>query len=299
MRITFIATSSILLWAGSACAQNVGDTVIVIRHCEIKTGDAVVDKAFPGLSLKVNAVNGKWLWVSNGIPGWIDSGNTASSEQALAFFSEIIRLEPVAPAYGARGIVWYHQKDYDAAIADFSEAIRLNPAEAAYYNSRGLCWNHSQEWDRAIADFNAAIRLSPTYRMYSNRGQAWAGQHDYGRALTDFDEAIRQEPKYATAHQNAALLRAACPDAGFRDGQKAVRQATTACKLSSWQDASQLEILAAAQAETGDFTEAVKWQEKALGLIPESQVAESRSRLALYLSRKPYRLEKNNGPPRG
>src|SRR5258708_39830905 len=90
-----------------AFAQQVGDTVIVIRHSDIKTGDVVVDKAFPGLSLKVNAVNGKWLWVSNGIPGWIDSGNTASSEDAIAFFTELVRLDPVAPAYGARGIVWY------------------------------------------------------------------------------------------------------------------------------------------------------------------------------------------------
>ena len=291
MRAGSLATPFVLLFTSTAFAQNVGDTVIVIRHSDIKTGDVVVDKAFPGLSLKVNAVNGKWLWVSNGIPGWIDSGNTASSEDAIVFFTEILRLDRVAPAYGARGIVSYHQKEYDAAVADFTEAIRLNPAEAAYYNSRGLCWNHKQEWDQAIADFNAAIRLGPTCRMFNNRGQAWIGKKDYPRALADFDEAIRLVPKYATALQNAALLRASCPDAKYRDGQMAVRDATLACKLSSWQDAGQIEILAAAHAEAGDFAEAVKWQEKALGMVPEAQTDVLRSRLALYLAGKPHRLE--------
>lgn len=275
-----------------AFAQNVGETVIVIRHCDIKTGDVVLDRAFPGLNLKVNAVNGKWLWVSNGIPGWIDSGNTATSDDAIAFFTELVRLDPIAPAYGARGIVWHYRKDYAAAISDFSEAIRLNPSEAAYHNGRGLCWNHKQEWDRAVDDFNTAIRLAPTCRMYNNRGQAWAGKKDYERALADFDEAIRLEPRYATALQNASLLRAACPDARYRDGTRAVRDATTACKLSSWQDTAQLQVLAAAHAEAGDFEEAVKWQEKALGMVPESQTAELQSKLALYLSGKPYRLEK-------
>jgi tetratricopeptide (TPR) repeat protein len=291
MRAGLLATSFVLLFASTAFAQNVGDTVIVIRHCDIKTGDVIVDKAFPGLSLKVNAVNGKWLWVSNGIPGWIDSGNAATSDDAITFFTEIIRLDPIAPAYGTRGIILLHQKKYDAAVSDLSEAIRLNPAEAAYYNSRGLCSNHMQEWDLAIGDFNAAIRLGPTCRMFNNRGQAWIGKKDYERALADFDEAIRLVPKYATALQNAALLRASCPEAKYRDGQMAVRDATLACKLSSWQDAGQIEILAAAHAEAGDFAEAVRWQEKALGMVPEAQTAELQRRLALYLAGKPYRLE--------
>ncbi len=291
MRTAILAVSFVLVGAASAFAQAVGETVVVIRRCEIKTGDVVVDRAFPGLSLKVNAINGKWLWVNNGIPGWIDSGNVTSSDDAVEYFTQVIGRFPVASVYGARGIVLYSRQDYDPAIADFSEAIRLNPAEAAYHNSRGLCWNHKQEWDRALADFNEAIRLAATCRMYNNRGQAWAGKKDYQKALADFEEAIRLEPKYATAFQNAALLRAACPHAKYRDGPKAVQEATLACKLNSWQDANQLQILAAAQAEAGDFAEAVKWQEKAIGLVPASQMTELQNRLALYLAGKPYRLE--------
>jgi len=291
MRTMFVGSIFTLLGVSSTFAQNVGDTVVVIRYCHLQTGDMIVDRAFPGLSLKVNAINGKWLWVDNGIPGWIDSRNVAPSDDALAFFSELVRIDPVAPAYGARGMVSYSRKDYDGAISDFSEAIRLNPKEAAYHNSRGLCWNHKQEWDRALADFNEAIHLAPSCRMFNNRGQAWVGKKEYLQALADFDEAIRLEPKYATACQNAALLRAACPDAKYRDGRKAVEEATLACKLNSWKDANQLQILAAAHAEAGDFAEAVRWQEKALGLAPASQTAKLQTRLALYLSRKPYRLE--------
>jgi tetratricopeptide (TPR) repeat protein len=280
-----------LLCAGTAFAQNIGDTVIVIRVCEIKVGNAVVSRATPGEFLTVNDINDKWLWVENGIPGWIDSENTTSVDEAVPYFTEIIRQFPVAESYGARGLVWRAQHEYDHAIIDFSEAIRLRPTEAAYYVNRGGCWNRKREWERAIADFSEAIRLKPHYGSYNNRGRSWLGKKEYGRALTDYDEAIRLEPKSSQSHIGAAWIRATCPDAKYRDGLRAVQDATTGCKLNSWKDAGEIATLAAACAEAGDFDEAVKWQEKALQMVPESQKRELQEGLALYLSRKPFRYE--------
>lgn len=291
MRSTLLATALILLGASTTFGQNVGDTVIVIRVCEIKVGNVVASRATPGLFLTVNDINGKWLWVENGIPGWIDSDNTTSIEEAIPYFTEAIQQFPTAESYGARGVVWKAQREYDHAIVDLSEAIRLRPTEAAYYGNRGGCWNHKQEWDRAIADFNEAIRLKPNFGSYNNRGRAWLGKKEYGKALADYDEAIRLEPRSSQSHGGAAWLRATCPDARFRDGKKAVTDATIACKLNSWKDAGQVAILAAACAEAGDFNEAVKWQEKALEMVPESQKPELQHCLALYLSGKPYRHE--------
>ena len=51
--------------------------------------------------------------------------------------------------------------DYDKAIADCSEAIRLDPKYAVAYNQRGWAYEKKHNHDRAIADYTAAILLNP------------------------------------------------------------------------------------------------------------------------------------------
>jgi tetratricopeptide (TPR) repeat protein len=281
--------SLVVLSTNAAFGQRVGDSVVVIENCEIKSGEAATDQAFPGIILKVNAIKGKSLWVSNGIPGWIQSENTVPVEDAIAYFSDQIRHNPTAAHYGARGFVWYGKKQFDSAISDSAQAIRLNPKGAAFYELRGLCLLAKERWDGAIADFDEAIRLGPTFRTYTHRGSAWAGKRDYRQASADFDEAIRLEPRFAFSYNSAAWLRATCPDAKYRDAQRAISEATTACKLENWKRASSLGTLAAAYAEAGDFKEAVKWEEKALEQATESDREEWRPRLNLYRSGKPFR----------
>ena len=64
-------------------------------------------------------------------------------------------------AYYNRGNAWYAKNEYDTAIADYDDAIRLNPKDALAYNNRGSAWNAKTEYDKAIVDFNEAIRLDP------------------------------------------------------------------------------------------------------------------------------------------
>ena len=90
-------------------------------------------------------------------------------------------------------------------------------------------------------------------------------------------------------------LSATSPDAKYRDGKRAVESATTACALSQWKDPTQLDALAAAYAEAGDFAAAVTWQEKAAALAPGDQKEDYRSRRELYRGGKPYRQEPKEG----
>ena len=70
------------------------------------------------------------------------------------------RLEDAA-AHIKRGIVWASKGDNDRAIAEFDEAIRINPHYAVAYFSRGVIWNAKGDSERAIADLNEVIRLDP------------------------------------------------------------------------------------------------------------------------------------------
>jgi len=268
----------------------VGDTVIVIQDCDFKCGKAVLDEAFPGLPLRVNAIYGKWLWVSNGIPGWIDREHTTSIERAIPHFTEQIRLDPNALAYAARGMVWRVAGEFDLALDDFSDAIRLDP-DASYYSGRGATWLEKKDWERAIADFNEAIRLRPSHRLYLNRGLTYEGQNDYDRAIADYDEAIRLEPRAVTALHARAWLLATCPDSKYRDGNKAVADCSTACEMERWKNPRAVGCFAAAYAEIGNFNEAVKWQQLAQEMYSEPDKKLWSFLLDLYKTGKPYRQE--------
>ena len=54
-----------------------------------------------------------------------------------------------------------HKGEYDKAIADYNEAIRLDPLDAHAYYRRGVAWTLKDEYDKAIADYTEAIRLDP------------------------------------------------------------------------------------------------------------------------------------------
>ena len=63
---------------------------------------------------------------------------------------------------------------YDRAIADFTQAIRLDPNDTKAYTERGSAYNAKGDNDRAIADFTQALRLnSNDVAAYNNRGNAY------------------------------------------------------------------------------------------------------------------------------
>jgi hypothetical protein len=88
----------------------------------------------------------------------------------------------------------------------------------------------------------------------------------------------------------AAQLLASCPDDAFRNGKKAVEYAQKACALTSWKDATSVDILAMACAADGNFPDAVKWEDAFLrASLPEDVRAAAHNRLKLYQDNKPYR----------
>ena len=59
------------------------------------------------------------------------------------------------------GVAASQKGDPDAAIADFTEAIRFNPKFADAYYGRGTVYAGKGDFDQAIADYEVVIRLDP------------------------------------------------------------------------------------------------------------------------------------------
>jgi len=97
-------------------------------------------------------------------------------------------------------------KEHDKAIADFSKAIELDPADAKAYRNRGLAYYYKREYDKAMADFNKAIDLNPEYAEgYYNRGTAYGAKGEYDKAIADFNKVIDLDPEYALAYGTRGL----------------------------------------------------------------------------------------------
>ena len=105
-----------------------------------------------------------------------------------------------ATAHNNRGVAYRLRGEYDLALNDYNEAIRLNPNFANYYNNRGIIYRHKHDYDRAIAEYGEAIWLKGDYvAAYYNRALAYSDKGDYDKALMDFGVVLQFNPRNAFA----------------------------------------------------------------------------------------------------
>ena len=97
------------------------------------------------------------------------------------------------------------------------------------------------------------------------------------------------DPENAGTLNFLGWIRATCPQDDLRDAEQAIRDAVRACQLTDYGMPGFLDTLAAAYAEAGQFEEAVRWQEQAIGLAPDDQKADYESRKVKYERGEPHR----------
>jgi lipoprotein NlpI len=120
-------------------------------------------------------------------------------DRAIRDYDEAIRLDPKNDvSFANRGSAFRQKAEFDRAMLDYDEAIRINPKSASYFVLRGDIFRKKEEFDRAIRDYDEAIRLDPKNDVaFENRGTAFRLKREFDRAILDFDEAIRLNPKAA------------------------------------------------------------------------------------------------------
>jgi tetratricopeptide (TPR) repeat protein len=171
----------------------------------------------------------------------------------------------------ARAESWSAQGMHKRAMADFEDALRMEPNNPSIWLARGNEWRRDLKLDDAIADYTHALQINPRYfPACIARANTWKQRRAFDRAIQEFSELIRIDPGNALARQTLARILATCHETNFRNGKLAVDLATSACELTRWQDPDCLDTLAAAYAETGDFPAAVKWQTMAIKLTRQN-----------------------------
>ncbi|MDE0485120.1 MAG: tetratricopeptide repeat protein [Candidatus Poribacteria bacterium] len=122
-------------------------------------------------------------------------------EAAIADYNEALRIKPDDfKAYDNRGIAKVRLRQYKSAISDFDAALRIKPDSATTYSNRGVTKILLKEYEAAIADFDAALRIKPFAKAYFGRGLAKHRLEQFEDAISDFDAALRIKSDYFSAY---------------------------------------------------------------------------------------------------
>jgi len=213
------------------------------------------------------------------------------------------------------------------AVAEYREALRLNPADYQSHFGIGNMLLKLGQPAEALAEYRQCLTQHPDDPVYHNAtAGALAAQGNLPEALLEYAEAERLDPHYAEPHLELAKiyfqggheaqardeLKAAVGAAPFdvptlvtvahelaanasdsaRDAQGALALALKANDLSGNREPEVFDVLGMAFAATGDFSNAVICAQNALDFTPAAGLKNAgpiRQRLELYQNQKPWR----------
>lgn len=117
----------------------------------------------------------------------------AACERAIA--SRKFKGAELATLHLVRGLRRQEKYDIEGALADYRDALRLNPGNHLVYNARGVLYRDAGDYDRAIADFDAAIALKEWSDPYASRGWVYGRKGDQARERADYEKALAFNPE--------------------------------------------------------------------------------------------------------
>lgn len=142
---------------------------------------------------------------------YLNNGNefyrNGDYDSAIAQYSEAIKLNPkYFEAYVRRADALWMKDEYDQCISDCNQAIKINPDYGPAYSQRADGYARKGDFDRAIAGYDKAIKLSPRYvEAYVNRGNIYGEKGDFDRAIESYDKAIKINPKEPNAYASRSM----------------------------------------------------------------------------------------------
>ena len=125
------------------------------------------------------------------------SGSTALNACNRAIGSNRYSGNDLAKLYTSRGVELKMANRLMEAIADYDQAIALNPTDHFAFNNRANARRDNKDIAGAIDDYTEALRLDPGYTAaYVNRARVYVRMNRIDLARADFEQAVNRKPKY-------------------------------------------------------------------------------------------------------
>jgi protein O-mannosyl-transferase len=216
-------------------------------------------------------------------------------DEAMPHFQKAVELTPdFANAHSNLGAALARRAQCDEAIVHCDKALKIDPNLAQAHNNLGFALARRGRFDEAIAHCNKALEIDPNLAgAHGTLDLARSQREEILKALAGRRELLRSRPDDVTLLNETAWTLATNPNASIRNGTEAVELAQWAARISDEREPAILGTLAAAQAEAGRFSQAVKTARKAAELAARQNnrpLAESINvEISLYEAGTPFR----------
>jgi tetratricopeptide (TPR) repeat protein len=106
-----------------------------------------------------------------------------------------------------RAVAYVGQQQFQEAVEDFNEALKINPRDAGTHERRAYVEMKLSDFDKALADYSEAIKINPNeVRYYLLRSYIYEVKGDTKNAMADTDKVLKMDKSNAEAQSRKARL---------------------------------------------------------------------------------------------
>lgn len=215
------------------------------------------------------------------------------TEDAILEFKKAVDLGMVeAELYANLGAAYMRlpEPDWQATLHWTEKALATDPRFAPAAFNRGIAFLQGQQPDQARDAFLLALQWDPALSK--------AAYYVFPllpplEGLERLRQSLRLNPSDLQVADFLAWLLATSEDAALRNGEEAVALAEEVNRQSGFENPSYLDTLAAALAESGDFDQALHYQDKAIELAKQlgwdGEIPSYQARRTQYREQRPFR----------
>jgi tetratricopeptide (TPR) repeat protein len=143
-------------------------------------------------------------------------GAEAAKNQDLNKAVELLRkatdldhkyADELAAVYQRRAYAFAKNQQFQEAIKDYTEAVKIEPKDPRIYEQRAAVEMKLQDYDKALADYSELIKLKPDEaRYYNYRAYIYETKNDIKNSLTDTEKVLKTDPGNAEAKSRKERL---------------------------------------------------------------------------------------------
>lgn len=218
-------------------------------------------------------------------------------DEAIAAYQTAVRDRPdFAEAHYNLAIALQQKGKLDDAISQFATAARLKPLDSAPQVNLANVLLQKGDVKGGIAHLRLATQINPASTEAENDlGNALLRENDLAGAVPCFERANKLNPSDPWVKSNLAWILATAPDPALRNGPRAVELASQANDMTGSESPIILHALAAAYAESGQFSAATETAQRASALAKshglDTLVAHLRREIKLYQAGQPLHID--------
>jgi tetratricopeptide (TPR) repeat protein len=203
------------------------------------------------------------------------------------------------------GIEYLRQGNVDQAISLLQTAVDLRPDNSPAHENLAKALLQKGKVADALIHYGKLLELQPdNIEVHNIVGTVLIQQGRIRDGVEEWQKVLAIQSDNGNAMSNLAWVFATSPDDSLRDGAKAVQLATEALRISGHRIPIIFRTLAAAYAETGEFSKAIQTAQQGIELANSQGnsglAAELQGNIALYEQRRPLRdpsLTNDSSPP--